>query len=105
MIVDPPILSIRAKFPRPARKIVEAFTGVPTGHAVDAMGGSGAIDYRIKPLKVSEKVMVGVALTCSAGPADNLAIFGALSVAKPGDVLVAATGGYSGTAVTGDLLL
>jgi 4-hydroxy-4-methyl-2-oxoglutarate aldolase len=105
MIVDPPVLSIRAKFPRPARKIVEAFAGVPTGHAVDAMGGSGAIDHRIKPLEVSGKVMVGVALTCNAGPADNLAVFGALSAAKPGDILVVATGGYSGTAVTGDLLL
>jgi len=49
--------------------------------------------------------MVGVALTCNAGPADNLAVFGALSAAKPGDILVVATGGYSGTAVTGDLLL
>lgn len=105
MIVDPPVLSIRAKFPRPARKIVEAFAGVPTGHAVDAMGGSGAIDHRIKPLEVSGKVMIGVALTCNAGPADNLAVFGALSAAKPGDILVVATGGYSGTAVTGDLLL
>ena len=71
MIVDPPVLSIRAKFPRPAREIVEAFAGVPTGHAVDAMGGSGAIDHRIKPLEVSGKVMVGVALTCNAGPADS----------------------------------
>ena len=105
MIVDPPILSIRAKFQRPERKIVEAFAGVPTGHAVDAMGGSGAIDYRIKALQLSEKVMVGVALTCSAGPADNLAVFGALSAAKPGDILVVAAGGYAGTAVTGDLLL
>jgi 4-hydroxy-4-methyl-2-oxoglutarate aldolase len=49
--------------------------------------------------------MVGVALTCNAGPSDNLALFGALSVAKPGDILVAATGGYAGAAVTGDLLL
>jgi 4-hydroxy-4-methyl-2-oxoglutarate aldolase len=105
MIVDPPVLSIRAKFPRPGRKIVEAFAGIPTGHAVDAMGGGGALDHRIKPLEASGKVMIGVALTCNAGPADNLAVFGALSAAKPGDILVVATGGYPGTAVTGDLLL
>ncbi len=29
---------------------IAAFAGVPTGHAVDAMGGRGALDYRIKPL-------------------------------------------------------
>jgi regulator of RNase E activity RraA len=49
--------------------------------------------------------MVGVALTCNCGPGDNLALFGAMSVAEPGDVLVAATGGYRGAALTGDLML
>jgi 4-hydroxy-4-methyl-2-oxoglutarate aldolase len=105
MIVDPPVLTIRANFPRPTRKTVDGFVGAPTGNVVDAMGGGGAIDYRIKPLEPVSKVMVGVALTCNAGPSDNLALFGALSAAKPGDILVAATGGYTGAAVTGDLLL
>jgi len=49
--------------------------------------------------------MVGVAVTCDCGPADNLALFGALSIAGRGDVLVAATDSFTGTAVTGDLLL
>jgi 4-hydroxy-4-methyl-2-oxoglutarate aldolase len=105
MIVDPPLLTIRAGFLRPAKETVEAFAGVPTGNIVDALGGSGALDYRIKPLALSGKVLVGVALTCDCGPADNLALFGALSVAQPGDILVAATGGYAGAAVTGDLML
>lgn len=105
MIVDPPLLTIRAGFPRPTREIVEGFAGAPTGNVVDAMGGGGALDYRIKPLEASDKVMVGVALTCECGPADNLALFGALSIAKPGDILVAATGGYAGVALTGDLML
>ena len=49
--------------------------------------------------------MIGIAVTCACGPADNLALFGALSIARPGDILVAATGGYTGAAVTGDLML
>jgi len=49
--------------------------------------------------------MVGTALACDCGPADNLALFGALSVARPGDILIAASGSYTGAAVTGDLLL
>ena len=44
-------------------------------------------------------------LTCDAGPADNLALMAELEALQPGDVLVAATGGYTGCAVTGDLVL
>jgi 4-hydroxy-4-methyl-2-oxoglutarate aldolase len=50
-------------------------------------------------------VMVGVALTSENGPADNLGLFGSLSIAEPGDVLVASTEGFMVTAITGDLLL
>jgi 4-hydroxy-4-methyl-2-oxoglutarate aldolase len=69
------------------------------------MGGAGCIDYRIKPLVPSAQVMVGSAVTCHAGPADNLALFGALHVARAGDILVAATDAFIATSITGDLLL
>jgi 4-hydroxy-4-methyl-2-oxoglutarate aldolase len=105
MIKDPPLLRIRRKFPRPTKKILAAFAGIPTGFAVDAMNGRGALDYRIKPLAPAKEVMVGVAMTCHCGPADNLALFGALAVAEPGDVLLTATDGFTGTSVAGDLLL
>lgn len=105
MIKDPPLLTIRRDFPRPTAETVAAFTGVPTGYIVDAMGGRGGLDHRIKPLAPASSVMVGVAVTCHCGPADNLALFGALAVAGPGDILVAATDGFTATAVTGDLLL
>ena len=105
MIKDPPLLTIRRDFPRPAARDVAAFAGVPTGYAIDAMGGRGALDYRIKPLAPADAVMVGVAVTCQCGPADNLALFGALAAAGPGDILVAATDSFTATSVTGDLLL
>ncbi len=105
MIKDPPILRIRRKFPRPSKKILAAFAGVPTGFVTDAMNGRGALDYRIKPLAPAKEVMVGIAMTCHCGPADNLALFGALATAEPGDVLLAATDGFTETSVTGDLLL
>ena len=82
-----------------------ALAGVPTGYLVDAMGGGGCLDYRIKPLVQSSEVMVGTAVTCHAGPADNLALFGALHAAKAGDILVAATDAFMGCSITGDLLL
>ena len=105
MIKDPPLLTIRRDFPRPAARDVAAFAGVPTGYAIDAMGGRGALDYRIKPLAPADRVMVGVAVTCQCGPADNLALFGALAAAGPGDILVAATDSFTATSVTGDPLL
>ena len=105
MIKEPPLFTIRRNFPRPAAGEVAAFAGVPTGHVVDALGGRGALDYAIKPLAPVSSVLVGVAITCHAGPADNLALWAALEAAKPGDIIMAASDAFSATAITGDLLL
>jgi len=104
MIDDPPILEICQKIARPAPEIVSAFEKVPTGNVVDAMGGSGALSHLIKPLDENNAVFCGIAIPCHAAPADNLALFGALDIAEPGDVIVAATGGYRDAAVSGDLM-
>lgn len=90
---------------RPAAALVDALRGTPTGFVVDALGGSGALDYRIKPAIAEQAACCGVALTCDAGPADNLALLAALESVLPGDVLVAATGNYAGCAVAGDLVI
>jgi len=95
----------RKSVDRPAKELVEALRGTPTGFLVDAMGGSGALDYRIKPAITDHASFCGVALTCNAGPADNLALLAALESVQPGDVLVCTTGNYTGCAVTGDLVL
>ncbi len=104
MIEDPPLLTVRRNFPRPSAEELAAFKGALTGNVVDAMGGRGALDYRIKPVG-DAKTFCGTALTCEAGPADCLAVFGVLDVAKPGDVILCATNSFSNTAVTGDLLI
>ncbi|MBV9051137.1 MAG: hypothetical protein JO196_01955 [Hyphomicrobiales bacterium] len=104
MITDPPVLTVRRRFPRPNGKSLRALANVQTGHLVDALEGRGALDFAIKPIDPKRSSFVGTALTCETGPSDNLAIFGALSIAKPGDVIVAAAEGFSGTAVIGDNL-
>lgn len=104
MIKDPPVLRIRRNFPRPPANLVAAFAGASTGHLADCMSGGGALDWRIKPLATPMSGICGVAVTCDAGPGDNLALFAALDVAKPGDVVVVATQGYLGAAILGDLL-
>ena len=44
-------------------------------------------------------------MTCHPGPGDNLAVFAALEVAQPGDVVFAATDTFTKTCVAGDILL
>lgn len=105
MIEDAPKIRIAKELRRPRPDQVAALRGVPTGFVVDALGGSGGLDYRIKPVVSEQAAFCGVALTCDAGPADNLAVFAALRLLQPGDVLAAATGGHAGCAVAGDLLL
>lgn len=105
MITDPPLLTIHRTFPRPSAAVIKGFAGVPTGYVIDAMGGRGGLDYRIKPLAPQNTPLVGVAMTCHCGPADNLALFGAMATALAGDILVAATDAFTATSVTGDLLL
>jgi 4-hydroxy-4-methyl-2-oxoglutarate aldolase len=105
MIKDPPLLTIKRSFPRPEADDLAAFTRVQTGYVVDAMEGRGALDHRIKPLAPMAAVLVGTAVTCHCGPADNLGLFAALATAQPGDILIAATDGFTGTSITGDMLM
>ena len=104
MIEEPPLLTIARQIARPERAVVEAFENTPTCFIVDAMGGSGGLDFRIKSI-AAVRPFAGVALTCDCGPADNLALCAAVAQCQPGDVIVAATGNYNGASVVGDLLL
>lgn len=101
MIGDPPIVTLRRNFRRPTADQLAAFAGVPTGFAVDAQSGQGAVDHRIKPLW-PDVGFAAPAVTAECGPRDNLGLFVAISVAQPGDVLVLATGAYEGTSLLGD---
>ena len=104
MLDDPPLLTIRAGFSRPAAEKLAALRGAQTSHLADCMDGRGALDWRIKPLDPANASFCGPALTAHAYPADNLAVFGALAEAQPGDVIVVANDGYTGTALVGDLV-
>jgi 4-hydroxy-4-methyl-2-oxoglutarate aldolase len=103
MLDNPPLLTIHRGFRRPDKALIEAFRGAQTSHLADAMDGRGALDYRIKPLDPANASFVGSALTAFAYPADIVAMFGALSEAEPGDVIVVANDGYTRTAVLGDI--
>ncbi len=102
MLEDPPLLTVKKSWNRPEAAKLKKLEGVQTGQAVDAMEGRGGLDAAIKPLDITCCTILGTALTCETGPNDNLAILGALSIAKPGDVLISATEGFPHSAVFGD---
>jgi 4-hydroxy-4-methyl-2-oxoglutarate aldolase len=102
MLENPPLLTIRREWQRPAADKLAAFKGVQTGQAADAMDGRGALDYAIKAVDPANAFFLGTAITCETGPNDNLAILAAMALAKPGDVIVAASESFTGSAVVGD---
>ena len=105
MIEDPPLLTLARNTQRPAKEKVETLAKASTGVVVDCLGGRGAMCQSVKPVNPDAARFAGVALTCDAGPADNLAVFGAIHLAKPGDVIVIATDAFMATAVVGDMVV
>jgi len=103
MIEETPPLFFAPVGERPPAKLVERFLNVPTSFIVDAMGGAGALDWRVR--RIAGGAFAGLALTCECAPSDNLAFIAAVAESDGGDVVVAATGGSTSAALTGDLLL
>jgi 4-hydroxy-4-methyl-2-oxoglutarate aldolase len=104
VIEDPPLLTIARAPRRLPDDVIASFKDTPASFLVDAMGGRGALDWRIKPVG-TVRPFAGSALTCHCGPGDNLALCAAVAQCQPGDVIIAATDGFTGTSVVGDLLL
>ena len=104
MAANPPVLTVRRNFPRPAEALVARFRDAPSGWVVDANSRRGALDYRIRPITRAMR-FAGVALTVHSRARDNLAPYAAIVHAKPGDVLVVAADAYEEASVAGDILL
>ncbi|MBT3358166.1 MAG: RraA family protein [Rhodospirillales bacterium] len=95
-------LTIHRGFNRADPELVKALCGYPSGYFADIQGRRGAMDFGIRPMFHSA-AFVGSALTIKSVPDDNLACWAALDVIQPGDVVVIACGGWTGSAVIGDL--
>ena len=107
MIEDPPLISIQNRSRRPSESQLALLKGLPTGFIVDAMYGVGALPFDIQALSpgILPQSFCGPALTCNPGPADVLALVVAMSEIQPGDIVVNATGGWTGCAAVGDRVL
>src|SRR5690349_21506995 len=108
MLHEPPLLTLARSIPRLQGAELEAFGDAITGWLADAQAGRGALDAAIKPLAPElpgTRRCLGGALTCWCGPNDNLALMAAVTLARPGDVIVAACEGFAGAGMAGDLVI
>lgn len=96
-------VTINRKFSRPSAELIKPFRDVPTGYVVDVQGRRGALNCNIKPVFDFPSI-AGPAVTVQTVPDDNLAPYLAMDVLQAGDVLVIANGGWTGSAVMGDLI-
>jgi len=85
------MVNIIRSYPKPSRKLVEAFAEQDAATVHEAMGQRGAMHSSIKPLYSGMKVC-GIALTVKSHVGDNLMILKALDMAQEGDVLVVDAG-------------
>ena len=98
------VLKAARTIARASAEDCQRFNGAMVGNIVDALGRVGALEPAIKAVTTA-KAFVGSALTVDAGPRDNLAPWAALRLARPGDIVMIATGGHVDASVAGDLLM
>ena len=82
-----PILEVIRNYPRVTAELVRAAATLPAAILADVYGRRGTLSGRIAPLSSTMKV-AGPALTVEVRPGDNLMIHAALSIARPGDVII-----------------
>ncbi len=98
------VLTIRRDFKRADPALVKALSGHPSGYFADIQGRRGALDFGIRPM-FEFAPFIGSAVTVKSVPDDNLACWAALDVLQPGDVLLISCGGWTGSAIIGDLIV
>lgn len=94
---------IRRDFSRPSRELIERFRGIPAANIDDAMQRMSAMNSRIRPF--SKREMLGTAFTIKVPYGDNLMLHKAMSLVKPGDIIVIQSGESMDRAIFGGLLV
>ncbi|WP_345817284.1 RraA family protein (plasmid) [Paraburkholderia sp. PREW-6R] len=95
--------AINRTIERVSPELVEAAARYQAAILADVAGRRGTLHGRVKPLSPTMKV-AGPAVTVEVRPGDNLAIHAALSIAKPGDVIVVDGKGDLSCALIGEIM-
>ena len=82
-----PLADIRRNFERVSPAIVKKAAAFAASILADVAGRRGTVDGRIAALRPSMR-LAGPAFTIEVRPGDNLMIHAAMTMAKPGDILV-----------------
>jgi 4-hydroxy-4-methyl-2-oxoglutarate aldolase len=108
--IGKPGFRYKSEIERPPKEVIDSYrelmnrTGCLTGNVGDCIGRGAAMSSRVKSLAPGMKI-VGPAFTVQVPPTDNLMIHKALSMIKPGDVLVVDAGGEHSWALLGFLMI
>ena len=92
---------INEEIPRSAPELIERLRQYSAPELCDGTIVYNAMDYHIKPM-VSKQKIVGPAITLKLMLGDSLLVTKALSIAKPGDILVIDGRGSGNNALWGD---
>ncbi|KAH0433516.1 RraA family protein [Paraburkholderia fungorum] len=95
--------AINRNIERVSPELVQAAARFQAAILADVAGRRGTLHGRVKPLSPTMKV-AGPAVTVEVRPGDNLAIHAALSIAKPGDVIVVDGKGDLSCALIGEIM-
>ncbi|ARP88489.1 RraA family protein [Bordetella genomosp. 9] len=91
-------------FPRVSPQVVAQAARFQPAILADVAGRRGAMHGRIRPLHASMK-LAGPAFTVEVRPGDNLMIHAAISLARPGDVLIIDGKGDLSSALMGTIMM
>lgn len=92
------------RYTKPDPRIVEGFRTLGTATVYEAAGQTGNMDPEIKPAYPGAR-LCGTAVTVKCRVGDNLMLHKAVTVAGPGDVLVATIDNHLGVGAWGEILV
>ena len=95
--------AIKSTSYRISRELLDAFATFDTATLYESAGQKGMIDPAIRPVWPGAK-LCGPALTVRCPPRDNLMLHQAVSMAEPGDILVASADAFLLAGAWGEIL-
>lgn len=90
-------------YKRPTKELLDAYSKMQAATLHEAMGKRGAMQNDIRPIW-PETTVVGSALTVKTFAGDNLMLHKAVSMAKPGDILVVSVDGFLEAGIWGEII-
>lgn len=98
-----PGFRVVSDWPRPDAALLGAFATASAAQVADAMMRLGAMDSGIRPISPVSRI-IGAALTVWCHSGDNLMLHKALTLARPGDIVVMNTQGNTVNSGFGELI-